>query len=352
MEVWRMADSNYRRVKWALIGAGFFGEMYAQIMTSLPNVELVSLFSAHDENLKRVGDKFHIRKRSTDFREIINDNEIEAVAIITIEHHHYEPVMEAIRAGKQIIIEKPLAPKLEEAKEMIEAAEKAGVTLAVCHILPFNTHYAMAKNEIQKGAVGDIVSAYARRNAPAKWGDKIQQHSSAMYDEVVHDLECFLWFTEFTEQKGWKVKRVYGQQLNVRGYPKPDVNWVSFTFENGCIAVFEANWFIPNSSPYSPTMDSQMEIHGTKGMVYIDLGDQGLKINDEKGWRTPDVTWWPEVRGNIEGALGTEIRYFADCIMRGEKSVDNIGDPRRAAYALELVLAAEKSAKTNKIIEM
>jgi UDP-N-acetylglucosamine 3-dehydrogenase len=347
-----MIDNKYRRVKWALIGAGFFGEMYAQILTSLPNVELVSIFSTDDESLKRVADKFNIKKRSKDFKKIINDGEIEAVAIITIEHHHYEPCMEAIKAGKHIIIEKPLAPRMSEANEMIEAAEKAGVTLAVCHILPFNTHYAIAKNEIENGAVGDIVSAYARRNAPALWGDKIQQHSSAMYDEVVHDLECFLWFTEFTKQKGWKAKRVYGQQINIRGYAKPDINWAAFTFENGCIAVFEANWFIPNSTPYISSMDSQMEIHGTKGMIYIDLGDQGLKINDEKGWRTPDVTWWPKVRGNIEGALGNEIRYLADCIMLGKKPVDNLADPKRAAYALELVLAAEKSAAMNKIIEL
>lgn len=347
-----MIDNKYRRVKWALIGAGFFGEMYAQILTSLPNVELVSIFSADDESLNTVADKFNIKKRSKDFKKVINDDEIEAVAVITTEHHHYEPCMEAIRAGKHIIIEKPLAPKISEAKEMIEAAEKAGVTLAVCHILPFHNHYAMAKNEIENGAVGDIVSAYARRNAPALWGDKIQQHSSAMYDEIVHDLECFLWFTEFTKQKGWKVIRVYGQQVNVRGYAKPDINWAAFTFENGCIAVFEANWFIPNSTPYISAMDSQMEIHGTKGMIYIDLGDQGLKINDEKGWRTPDVTWWPKVRGNVEGALGNEIRYLADCIMLDKKPVDNLADPKRAAYALELVLTAEKSATLNKIIEL
>lgn len=347
-----MPQNTFRRVKWGLIGAGFFGEMYAQILTSLPNVELAGIFSADDESLNRVANKFNIEKRSKDFNVIINDPEVEAVAIITTEHHHFEPAMSAIRAGKHIIIEKPLAPKMSEANEMISAAEKAGITLAVCHILPFHNHYAMAKTEIANGAVGNIISAYARRNAPAKWGDQIQQHSSAMYDEVVHDLECFLWFTEFTKQKGWKVKRLYAQQLNIRGYVKPDINWVMYTFENGCIAVFEANWYIPNSSPYISAMDSQMEIHGTKGMVYIDLGDQGVKVNDEKGWRTPDVTWWPEIRGNIEGALGNEIRYLADCISRGVKPVDNLGDPNRAKYALELVLLAEESAKNNKIIEL
>ena len=125
-----------------------------------------------------------------------------------------------------------------------------------------------------------------------------------------------------------------------------------YTFENGCIAVFEANWYLPNSTPYISAMDSQMEIHGTEGMIYIDLGDQGVKINDKKGWRTPDVSWWPEIRGNVEGALGNEVRYLADCILHGVKPVDNLGDPERAKYALELVLLAEKSAKENKIINL
>jgi len=347
-----MREKSYKKTKWALIGSGFFGDLYANILTSMPNVELVSLFSAHDKNLNKVGDKYGINKRSTDFKEIIEDDDVEAVAIVTIEKHHYKPTMCAINAGKNIIIEKPLAPRLSEANEMTKAAEEAGVILSVAHILPYSNHYSIAKNEIASGAVGDIVSAYARRNAPALWGDKIQKHSSAMYDEIIHDLECFLWFTEFTKQSGWKVKRVYGQQNNVRGYKKPDINWAMFTFENGCIATFEANWYIPNSTPYISSMDSQMEIHGSKGMIYIDLGDQGVKVNDEKGWRTPDVTWWPEIRGEVEGALANEVRYLVNCISKGKKPVDNLSDPRRAAYALELVLAAEKSAEINSIIEL
>jgi predicted dehydrogenase len=86
-------------------------------------------------------------------------------------------------------------------------------------------------------------------------------------------------------------------------------------------------------------------------MIYIDLGPQGLSVNDKNGWRTPDTTWWPEKLGRIEGALGDEIRYFADFVMMG-KAPQGVGDPQRARDALEIVLAAEKSAETGKEVEI
>ena len=345
-----MKNNNYRRVKWALLGAGDFGQYYANILSSLPNVELKSIFSAENENLNKTADKYNIKKRSTNFKEVIEDDEIEAVAICTSEHHHYKPTMAAIEAGKQIIIEKPIATNLNEADEMIKAAERKGVMLAVCHIHPFQNHYIIAKNEIQKNNVGEIVSMYSRENAASVWGDKLQNHSSAIYDEMIHDIEYMLWFSEFTNQTGWKVKQVYAQTKNIRGYKYPDICWAMFTFENGCIVTLEANWFLPNNTPF--LVDGRLEVHGTKGMIYINLGDQGISINDQNGWRFPDATWWPEKFGTIGGALRDEIQYLADCVMLGKYPEEGLADPKRAKYALELVLAAEKSASTNKIIKL
>jgi predicted dehydrogenase len=244
------------------------------------------------------------------------------------------------------VLEKPISPNLKEADEMIAASKKTDKLFLVAHILPFHTNYAMAKAEIDNGAVGEICSIYARRNAPAKWGAEIQKRSSAIYDEMIHDMECALWFTN----NKFKIKKVYTQTKNVRGLLKPDICWAMFTFDNGMIVTQEANWFLPDNTPYSSAMDSRMEIHGSKGMIYIDLGPQGLSINDINGWRTPDTTWWPEKLGRIEGALGDEIRYFADFVMMGE-APQGVGDPQRARDALEIVLAAEKSAETGKVIE-
>ena len=344
-----MKNNNYRRVKWALLGAGDFGQYYANILSSLPNVELKSIFSAHNENLNKTADKYNIKKRSTNFKEVIEDDEIEAVAICTSEHHHYKPTMAAIEAGKQIIIEKPIAPNLNEADEMIKAAERKGVMLAVCHIFPFHNHYYIAKNEIQKNNVGEIVSMYSRENSASVWGDKLQNHSSAIYEEMIYYIEYILWLSEFTNQTGWKVKQLYAQTKNIRGYKYPDICWAMFTFENGCIVTLEANWFLPNNTPY--LIDQKMEIQGTKGIIYIDVGDQGLKVNDLiNGWRYPDVIWWPEKLGNIGGALREEIEYLANCISLGKKPSNELADPVRSRDALEIILAAEKSSEEGKVI--
>ena len=338
-----MVRKDYRRVKWGLIGAGEFGLLYAHILKQLPNVDLVSVYSRNIEDAKKAAETYDIPNWYDDYDKQLASDDIEVVAIVTSEPFHCGPMVAAAKAKKHVIIEKPIAPKLDEAEKMIKIAKEEGILFAVAHILPFHTHYAMAKVEIDKGSVGEIVSIYARRNAAAFWGTRLQNHSSAIYDEMIHDMECILWYT------GWKVKRVYAQTKNVRGMKKPDVCWAMFTFENGEIAVLEANWFLPENTPM--LIDSQMEIHGTEGMIYIDLADQGLRVNDKSGWRTPDTSWWPTKLGRVEGALGNELRYFADGIMLG-KLPEGVGDPERAKYALEVVLAAEKSAETGKIVEM
>ena len=145
-----MSGENYRRVKWGLIGAGDFGLIYAQIMKQLPNVELVSIFSRTEKNAKRAAQNFGIPKYYTDFNELINSDGVEAVAVVTDEHHHYEPVMAALKAGKHVIVEKPIAPTLQQADEMIAQSKKTDKVFAVAHILPFHNHYAMAKAEIDR----------------------------------------------------------------------------------------------------------------------------------------------------------------------------------------------------------
>ena len=342
-----MSSQGYRQVKWGLIGAGDFGTMYARQLTSLPNVELVSVYSRTEENARKLAEEFGVKKWYTDYEKLLAGDEVEAVAIVTPEPHHYAPCMAAVKARKHIVLEKPIAPTLKEADEMIAAARKNQDRLfMVAHILPFHTHYAMAKAEIERGAVGQIVSMYARRNAPSMWGAKLQHHSSAIFDEMIHDMECMLWFT------GWKVKKVYCQTKNVRGLKKPDICWAMFTFENGAIAVIEANWFLPDNTPVISAMESLMEIHGTEGVIHIDLFDQGLRVNDKNGFRMPDTSWWPEKHGRTEGALGDEIRYIADTVMYGRKLPNDLCNPERARHALAVVLAAEKSGEEDRVVAL
>ena len=342
-----MSSQGYRRVKWGLIGAGDFGMMYARQLTNLPNVELVSVYSRTEENARKLAEEFGVKKWYTDYEKLLAGDDVEAVAIVTPEPHHYAPTIAALKAKKHIVLEKPIAPTLKEADEMIAASKKNPDRLfMVAHILPFHTHYALAKSEIERGAVGQIVSMYARRNAPSMWGAKLQHHSSAIFDEMIHDMECMLWFT------GWKVKKVYCQTKNVRGMKKPDICWAMFTFENGAIAVIEANWFLPDNTPVISAMESLMEIHGTEGVIHIDLFDQGLRVNDKNGFRLPDASWWPEKHGRTEGALGDEIRYIADAVMYGRKLPNDLCNPERARHALAVVLAAEKSGEEDRVVQL
>ena len=133
-----MKENKYRRVKWGLIGAGEFGLLYAQIMQKLPNVDIVSVYSRTEKHAREASEKFNIPKWYTDYNELIASDGVEALMIVTAEPYHLGPTMAGIAAGKHIILEKPIASKLEEADEMIAAAKKADVVFAIAHILPFH----------------------------------------------------------------------------------------------------------------------------------------------------------------------------------------------------------------------
>ena len=341
--------NNYRKIKWGCIGIGDFAEMYISVLRSLPTVDLVSIFSKNTKKLNRIAQKYEIPHQYNDLDNFLNNKEIEAVSICVNRDLHYESLVKSICSGKHVIIEKPIAYTLSDADEVIKLIKNKEVILGVCHIHPFQNNYAKAKDLIEKGDIGEIFSIYSRQNAASFWGDKMQDKFSAIFDEMIHDIEYILWVSKFTNQTGWKVKKVYAQTKNIRGYKYPDICWAMFTFENGCIVTLEANWFLPINTPY--LIDQKMEIQGTKGIIYIDVGDQGLKVNDLiNGWRYPDVIWWPEKLGNIGGALREEIEYLANCISLGKKPSNELADPVRSRDALEIILAAEKSSEEGKVI--
>jgi len=324
-----------RQVGYGVIGLGQFGEKHTHVASDLPNVNLVAVCSRREARAKEVASKYGAKRWYTDVRKMLQDKEIEAVSIVTAENEHREPTIIAAEAGKHILLEKPIAMNLKDADDMIEATRKANVFFMVAHILRFDTRYVVAKEEIEQGKIGRIVGIYARRNIPAKISGHYLQRVSSIVDDALHDTDLMLWYTKD------KINRVYAESVNVRGLPNPDLAWSLYKFRSGAVGVAEDAWFLPDKTPFN--IDARMEIIGTEGAIYIDVSDECLQINDKDGWRLPDTIHWPVMHGKRVGALKEEISYFINCVMRGERPT--VIRPEEARAALEVVLAADKSAK-------
>ena len=110
----------------------------------------------------------------------------------------------------------------------------------------------------------------------------------------------------------------------------------------------ESIWFLPRSTPLA--IDARMEIIGTEGALYVDCGQAGLEIHDADGVSTPDTMYWPSVFGERFGALRSELRYFADCIVQG-KTPDRI-TPEQSRDVVGLIAAAAQSSHTDEVVRL
>ncbi|MEM3395574.1 MAG: Gfo/Idh/MocA family oxidoreductase [Nitrososphaerota archaeon] len=331
-----------KKVGFAVIGLGWFGEKHVHVLSELPGVELVAVCSRTEARAKEVASKYGAKKWYTNWEKTVRDPEVEAVSVVTHVPEHRDPVILAAEAGKHILVEKPIAGSLKEADEMIAATEKNKVHFMVGHILRFESRYAQAKQIIERGDIGKIVSIYARRNIPGGFAAPHLRYGSPILLDAIHATDIILWYLKDN------VKSVYATWLNVRGSPNPEITWTIYNFSKGTKGVCESLWFLPDNTAFA--IDAKMEVLGTEGAVYIDCGDSGLEVNDKKGVKRHDTMHWPMIHGEIAGALKDEISYFVKCVMNDRKP--SIVTPMEARHALEVVLAAEESAKTGKIITL
>lgn len=324
-----------RRVRYGIIGLGWFGEFHGEALASLPNVQLYSLCTRTESRLHQLGKKFGVTNLYTDYNEMLEDPELEAVSITTMWDQHTEPTLAALRAGKHVFLEKPMASTLADCRAIVDAANATSKFFMVGHIVRFNPRYAAVKREIDAGKIGKIVSIYARRNVPVSIGAAVLPKIGPIIGDGVHDTDIMLWYT------GAKIETAYAQTLNVHGHKYPDIGWTMYRFDSGAIGVCENVWCMPDHKGYFP--DERMEIIGTEGGVYLQETYPSLQIVGAEGSYTPDPTYWPEIRPGVRGgALAEELGYFLDCIVNDRPPA--IITPEESLAAVQACLAAEHSA--------
>src|SRR5690606_20290974 len=161
----------------------------------IPNIKLEALCTRTPERLAEQGKKFGVTKLHTDYNEMLADPEIDAVSICTMWDQHTEPAIAALKAGKHVFLEKPIASTVADAQKIIAAAEGARGILFIGHVVRFNPRYRMAKQAIDAGRIGKIVALTARRNIPAVWTETILQKIGPIVGDAIHDTDIMLWLT-------------------------------------------------------------------------------------------------------------------------------------------------------------
>ena len=330
------------KIRCGVIGLGWFGEHHVDALKELPMAEVTAVCTRRPERLKEVAEKYDVPKTYTDYHDLLADQDIDMVTVVTHVGDHVQPTVDALRAGKHVFLEKPMADTPEACDQILAEVARGDKCFMVGHICRFDTVYALAKEEIEAGYLGKILTMHARRNL-AKWITESHLHKiSALFGDGVHDLDLMFWYT------GAKAKSVYAQTINTRPHlPHDDLGWAMFRFDDGTIAIIENVWCLPENVPFA--IDARLEIVGTEGAIYIDNSGVNYTVLTKKGLSYPQSTYWPKVHGMRRGYLKEEFDYFLKCVAKGEQPL--IITPQESRDVVVAMRMAELSAKENRVVE-
>lgn len=353
-----------RTVKIGIIGCG--GIANGKHMPSLKlidNVEMVAFCDLIPERAKKAKKDYGTRdaKVFKDFHRLLKLEDVEVVHVLTPNAAHSKIAVAALRAGKHVMCEKPMAHTAADARAMVKAATESGKKLTIGYQSRSNPVYQYAHNLVKSGALGDIyyvkAPAIRRRGVPT-WGvflDKEKQGGGPMIDIGTHSIDAALYVIG-----NYDVESVTGSIFNKLaenvldngewGMWKPGEFQVEdcavgyIKFKNGCTMVVEASWLLNIESGGVPTFC------GTKGG--IELRD-GLRLNGERDGKLFAESLKPNY---------TDRDYFKDMNISPEqyearqwiKSIvedtQPLVKPEEACVVSEIIEAIYKSAQTGKTV--
>jgi predicted dehydrogenase len=239
---------------------------------------------------------------------------LDAVIIATPDFAHREPAVDAARAGIHLMIEKPLATSVEDARAIHGAIIEAGVTCLVAFENRWNPHFLRLRELISEGALGDIVSVsgilsntYAVPEGMLSWAGS----SSPGWFLMPHTLDLAAWLSDSLPSS--VVGRGQRGVLASRGIDTWDQIHALVEMDNGAIASLRSAWILPESGP--AMVDFRVEVLGTKGSATVDLTNQGLTTATETyatRWALPAV-----IDGHEQSMAAWMVRSWARNLIAG-----------------------------------
>lgn len=275
-----------------LIGLGYWGPNYARVVTELPDVELGGVCDASKAALELIGTRAPSIPRMTDLDELLA-SDVDAVIVATPTSTHFGIASAALRAGKHVLCEKPLAATVAECDELIGAATEGERILFTGHTFLFNPAVRRMRELVDDGEIGALLYAHAARTGLGP----IRQDVNALWDLAPHDLSIL--FHLFGHEP--VSVSATGQSFLREGVE--DVVFAQLEFENGAIAGIHVSWL----DPYKVRRVTAV---GDKRMVVFDdvAVDEKLKVFD-KGASYDSIS---------ESARGTEFGEYRAVIRDGD----------------------------------
>ncbi len=324
-------------VRVAVLGAGFMGGTHARAYAAMPDVEVAAIFAPSPDRGEPLAQEIGSRW-TDDLAGVIADPEIEAVDICLPTPQHREAAETALAAGKHVLLEKPIALSLEDARALVRANQETDRVFMIAHVLRFWPEYVEIARRVASGELGKPRSGFASRRQPfPAWSELCSRSDltgGAVIDMMVHDYDALNW--------------VFGtpHAVTARGVRNArsggfDQVQVLIDYHDGASALVDGGMMMPESYPFS----SRLEVLCEEGAMEYTFRAGGRSVEMSGGIN--ELTLFP-----IEGEplrlapaqtdpYAAECAYFLDTIRQGAAA--DRATPADALQALAVSLAARDS---------
>ena len=301
-------------IKIGVIGYGYWGPNLVRNMFEIPETTAVAVSDMRPERLKLANSRYPSLATSTDHRVLLNDPEIDAIAIATPVDTHYDLALDALRRGKHVLVEKPMTSTTEQALRLIDEADRRNLVLMVDHTFVYTGAVRKIKQVVQSGMLGDVYYydstrinlGLFQRDVDVIWD--LAVHDLAIIDHILPSVPCAVTATGINHFVGGTENLAY----------------LTVFFEENLIAHVNVNWL-------SPVKIRRTLIGGSKQMIVYDdmepsekvkIYDKGITVSNGPeslykamvNYRSGDM-YAPQV--DVSEALKTELQHFADCVENG-----------------------------------
>ena len=343
------------KLRCAVIGAGAIGLEHLHSLISCPRAATVAIAESHPQRAREASERFKIPRSYTDFRELLEQPDVDAITIATPNYLHAPIAIEALKARKHVLLEKPLATNLKDGLKIAETAKKMKRTVMVAHNYRFHRQTQLAKMMIERGDLGEVYHArcfWLRRNGIPRIGSWFTQKQfsggGCTCDLGVHLLDTCLHLL-----KDFEVSSVTGQthsKFGGRGMaeldwgksevdPKRPFDVEDFSvallkLKSGKTVVMESGWA---GFPATDGREVGIDLMGTN--AGLSLYPAKLLRNCPDGFETVHLHA-PKIPYSED-----RIHHFVSCVLDGKKPLVPLEESVKVQEILDAIYLSASTGK-------
>lgn len=323
------------KVRIGIIGLGKMARMAIACFNQNPLSQVVAVSARRQQPVDEVSAQCGAAGY-TDYREMLDRKDLDAVAVCTPDNAHYEFARAALESGRHIFVEKPFTTCTKEADELLRIAQSKKLRIQVAFNHRWLSAYYQTHKTIAAGEIGKPLMGYARKNDTII----VSTHNIRWAGETTsawllssHDIDLVRWFfnTEPVEVRAWGIREV----LVARGIPTYDLIQAQVRFASGAFVTFESGWIYPNTFPTN--VDSYIQLIGSAGHVLLDRKRESMETSNDAKFAYPKGFLNSEIFGRQRGAFPSCLEDFVYALVNGTETKVTGFDGRQVTATLEAI---------------